>query len=97
MLDWFVDRKMIEKAPVLRLRKLTSLSHPPNKDNPEGTDRGEYAGLRIRIVNYDIYQTLENYRKAQKNRPRNRHRTDVEHYKNNDKNEKNEIGRMRRE
>ncbi len=88
MLDWFGEKGMIEKTP-LRKRQKPPISHPfPTQTNGFTAGHGAYAGLKIKIVNYDLYQTLDNYEGRPKGRDRGRGRADQGH--NNKNEEKNE-------
>ncbi len=55
ILDWLVKEGMIEKVP-LRKEKNKTIS-----STSEMTQGFAYVGIRISIVNYDTYQTLDNY------------------------------------
>lgn len=89
IVEWFVRKRMIEKTPV-RESEAPPNFHPfPTQNGSFGTEKRAYVGLRIRIVKYDLYQTLDNY----KGRPRGTHRgrqgADQGHY--NKKELKNEL------
>lgn len=100
IIDWFVTSDMIEKTPIMKpiSPKLPKSSQKQGVEKAEEgthpkTKSRTYIGLKIRIINYDTYQSLENY----KNIPKGEHknigvkiykntgRTQVEHYNNNDK------------
>jgi hypothetical protein len=121
IIGWFAEEGMIEKTPVKRPPNLTLTSPLPHRPaqkigsqktevrNAKGIDErtgvGTYLGLKIRVVNFDVYQSLNNYKNRgrnrdgndpkneEKNRPperaRNRGGTEEEHNTKNEKNEKN--------
>jgi hypothetical protein len=97
ILDWFIANGMIEKTPVKRTLKLTTTSplphHIAQKIGSEKADVRAYLGLKIRLINFDIYQTLNNYRGRPKGRPQEKAKgrggAEVGHYNKNDKNDKN--------
>lgn len=100
IIDWFVNQGMIGKTPIAKpiSPKLPKSSQSQGVEKArEGTypktPPKTYLGLKIKIINYDTYQSLENY----KNIPINGHkntggkkdentgRTQVEHDNNNDR------------
>ena len=90
MLDWFGEKGMIEKTP-LRKKQRPPISHPfPTQTHGVAADLGAYTGLKIKIVNYDLYQTLDNYKGRPKGRDKGRERADQGHNNKNEKNENNE-------
>ena len=85
MLDWFGEKGMIEKTP-LKKRRRPPISHPfPTPTDGFAADLGAYVGLKIKIVNYDLYQTLDNYKGRPKGTRRGRRGADQGHYNKNER------------
>jgi hypothetical protein len=125
ILDWFMDNEMIEKKPVKRHYNLTTASpscpevqgvRADPKESIKTESKGEvraevraYIGFRIRVINFDTYQNLSNYKGRGKGRPQNEEEKDtkkerldkrwgrggaeVGHYTNNERSKK--IGRSK--
>jgi hypothetical protein len=105
LLNWFVRNKMIEKTPVKQAHNLPPTSPLPHQNafftRGETTGKRTYLGLKIKIINYDTYQSLENYKNRPKNRPlkkrNNRGATEEQHDNKNYKDKYIGPGRVKKE
>jgi hypothetical protein len=83
ILDWFTDNKMIEKTPIERHGSLSSSS--PSAHEVQGTraEARAYIGFKIRVINFDTYQNLANYKGRGKEKSKGRAGAELGHYTNN--------------
>jgi len=79
ILKWLESEGMIKVHPIADNRT----SELPNRGRPT-VQTGAYIGIKIVVVNYDTYQTSENYKGIHKGRPTPRQG----HNNNNEKNKK---------
>ena len=79
MLEWFKNKGMINVTPLK--------SEPCRTGAGATASTGAYVGIKITVINYNIYQNLDNYR----GRHKGRHLYEQGHNNNNDynKNDKN--------
>ncbi len=100
ILDWFIKHSMIEKTPINFSPILSPSFHHlstqlPNLEAVKRQTTRAYIGLRIKLIKYDPYQSLINYKgrpqgqtsKNELGQDKGRTRAGLGHYNKNDKNE----------